>query len=262
MSNLVTQERRKNIIPIGKELEDLIYLCKTLSKCPYYQKMGEGGILAIALNARELGLPLMMCLNGGMYTFSGQVTLSSQLINMMIVNAGHRVDILKLDPQSCRLRFWRYDRPEGVNTFEYEFTIEMATRAALVNKDNWKKNPMDMLFARCISGGGRKFMPDVLMGVYSDAELYEEDFKDSDIIPINPVQPALESKHINQEQYLTLKSAIEKDESPDDLEERIKGLYSIQSLADLPSTKLEFVMNGIKKRREKQDQDKLQEAVG
>ncbi len=250
MSQIAIQERRKSPIPLGKELEDLIFLCKTLSKCPYYQKMGESGILAIALNARELGLPLMMCLNGGMYTFSGQITLSSQLINMMIVNAGHRVSILKIDTQSCRLRFWRYDRPIEENIFEYEYTIDMAAKAGLLHKDNWKKNPQDMLFARCISGGGKKFMSDVLMGVYSEAEIYEEDFKDSEIISINPVHTQIENQCISEEQIKTLNDLIEQDIDKEELKKKITSRYI--SIEKIPLSKYEFTLNSIKQRQEKQ----------
>ena len=70
-------------LPQGQELAQLMDLCRTLGTCPYYIKMGAGGVLAVALTARELRLPFMMCLNGGMYTFDGKVSLSAQLMNMM-----------------------------------------------------------------------------------------------------------------------------------------------------------------------------------
>lgn len=162
-------------MPVGQELDQVISVCKVLATCPYYQKLGSGGVLAIYLTAREMNLPLMMCLNGGMYTFSGLVSLSAQLMNMLIVNAGHRADVLQLDEKICRIKFWRSDRPKDNCTFEYEYTIEMAAKAGYLGKDNWKKSPKDMLFSRCLSGGSRKFMPDVIMNAYAIGELGEED---------------------------------------------------------------------------------------
>ncbi len=170
-------------IPAGQEMDQIISVCKVLATCPYYQKLGPGGVLAIYLTAREMNLPLMMCLNGGMYTFSGLVSLSAQLMNMLIVNAGHRADVLQLDEKACRIRFWRSDRPKDNCTFEYEYTIEMAAKAGYLGKDNWKKAPKDMLFSRCLSGGSRKFMPDAIMNAYAIGELGEEDGSAPQAVP-------------------------------------------------------------------------------
>ena len=131
------------------EISQFMELSGVLATCPYYQKLGKGGILAIILTAKEMGLPPMACLNGGMYTFSGAVSLSAQLMNMMIVNAGHMVEVIKLDNKECTLRFTRKDRPKDRNSLTYTFTIEMAKDANLLGKTNWKTNPRDMLFNRC-----------------------------------------------------------------------------------------------------------------
>jgi hypothetical protein len=156
----------------GHELDQVVKTCELLSKAPFYQKMGAGGILAIWLTAREMGLPPMMCLNGGLYTFSGQVSLSGKVINMLIIQAGHRVDVIHLDNKSCKLKFFRSDRKKGEgDTYEYEFNMEMAKEAGLTSKKNWQTNPRDMLFNRAISGGSIKFMPDVTCGAYAIGEL-------------------------------------------------------------------------------------------
>lgn len=156
------------------EIGQFMELSGVLATCPYYQKLGKGGILAIILTAKEMGLPPMACLNGGMYTFSGAVSLSAQLMNMMIVNAGHMVEVVKLDNKECTLRFTRKDRPKDRNSFTYSFNIDMAKEANLTGKTNWKTNPRDMLFNRCLSGGARKFLPDAIMGAYLIGELPED----------------------------------------------------------------------------------------
>jgi hypothetical protein len=156
----------------GRELGEVVETCKLLASSPYYTKMGVGGILAIWLTAREMNLPPMMCLNGGLYTFSGQVSLSGKVINMLIIQAGHRIDVLHLDDKSCKLKFIRSDRKKGDgDTYEYEYTMEMAKSAGLTSKKNWQTNPRDMLFNRAISGGSIKFMPDVTCGAYAIGEL-------------------------------------------------------------------------------------------
>ena len=157
-----------------QELDRIIHLCGVLATCPFYQKLGPGGVLAIYMTAREYNLPPMMCLNGGMYTFSGAVSLSAELMNMMIVNAGHRVDVLELTDEICKLKFVRGDRKTGEgDTAIFQYTIQEAHRAGLLNKNNWKTNPSDMLFNRALSRGARKFMPDVTKKAYTHEEMEE-----------------------------------------------------------------------------------------
>lgn len=174
-------------MPVGQELSQLVEISKTLASCPFYKNMGPGGVLAIWLTARELNLPVMMCLNGGLYTFDGKVTMSAQLMNMMIVNAGHRADVLQLDDKTCKIRFVRADRQKGSgDTFEYDFTLDMAAKAGYLHKNNWKYHTRDMLYSRCLSGGARKFMPDVLMNCYVFGEIEDANFDDSHCVNAMP----------------------------------------------------------------------------
>ena len=191
-------------MPTLEELEKITSICSVLSKAPFYQKLGPGGTLAIWLTAMEMDLPPMACLNGGLYTFDGKIQVSSILMNALIVKSGHRTEILRLDEQACEILFWRSDRPEGKNTFTYRYTIHDATKAKLITKDNWQKNLRDMLFCRCLMGGGKKFMPDVFMSIASfyEDEPNEISSKDEEenIIENNP-QPSLNELSSFKERY-------------------------------------------------------------
>src|SRR5574337_1039868 len=174
MKNELTVQKTNLPAPTEKEFQQIMTICHQLGTCPFYAKLGTGGVLAVWLTARELGLPVMMCLNGGLYTFDGKVSLSAQLMNMMIVNAGHYIKIIKLEDDECELEFIRTDR-EVDNTFRYKFTREMAVKAGYFGqqgqngvwlkkpKDKWVNYPRDMNFSRALSGGARKFMPYVIM---------------------------------------------------------------------------------------------------
>jgi hypothetical protein len=160
--------------PSVQELDQLIRFCEVLAKAPFYAKMGAAGVLAIYLTAKEMNLPLMTCLNGGLYTFDGKVTMSSQLMNMMIINAGHQANVIKLDETICEIEFIRSDRRgEGARS-RYSFSIEQAQKAGYLSKDVWRKHSRDMLFSRALSGGARKIMPDVIMNAYVFGELDDE----------------------------------------------------------------------------------------
>lgn len=168
--------------PSNQEVMQLMEVCKVLAASPFYQKLGPGGVLGIYLTARELNLPVMMCLNGGMYNIDGKVSLSSQLINMMLVNAGWEIRFDRLDDEACELTFISPKKVEN----KFSYTVEEAKKAGyfgrtkIINgqeviidkpKNNWINHTKDMLFARCIASGGRKFAPNVLGSCYGQGEL-------------------------------------------------------------------------------------------
>ncbi len=195
MTNALQKSEPQNHLPTGikgmseKDMKDLVEFTKQLAQAPYYAKMGPGGVLAIWLTAKEMGLPPMMCLNGGMYTFSGQVTLSSKVINMLLLRAGHRADVLQLDDKTCKIRFVRGDRKKEQGAeFVYEYTMEDAKQAGLTGKKNWQTNPRDMLYNRCLSGGAIKHMPDATNGAYVIGEM-PGDGEIIDVIPEDIVLP-------------------------------------------------------------------------
>lgn len=166
------------------EMNRLVEICKILALAPFYQKLGPGGVLAIYLTAREMNLPPMFCLNGGLHNIDGKVVLSGQLINMMLINAGWQVEFVEMNEKACHLKF-HYPRSNRVEEFKY--TIEDAKKAGYLGiagpngtmtkkpKDNWIYHPLDMLFNRCITSGGRKYAPTVLGNCYGVGELDGDD---------------------------------------------------------------------------------------
>lgn len=176
-------QHANTFMPSMQELEQLGRLCTTLSQAPFYQKLGPGGVLAIWLTARELKLPPMMCLNGGLHNIEGKVTMSAQLMNMMIINAGHEIDVLYLTDRGCSIRFTRVKRNGARKSDEYEFNRADAERARYFGeagpngtwiskpKSNWMNYPRDMFFARALSGGAKKFLPEVMMNCYVFGEI-------------------------------------------------------------------------------------------
>lgn len=159
--------------PNSQELSQICSVSKILGESPFYKNLKESGVLAIWLTAREMGLPPMLCLNSGMWTYNGKVSMSSQLMNYMITSKGHRVDIVKLSEETCVLKFVRSDR-EGKHA-EYIHTVNASDFQHLLHKDNWKHYRKDMLFNRCLASGARKFMADVIMQAYIHEEISDTD---------------------------------------------------------------------------------------
>ena len=122
--------------------------------------------LAIMLAGRELGLGPMESLRS-IYIVDGQTTISSGLMAAMIWDAGHAYNIDESTDKACQITFTRSNK----QTYTHRFTHEDAVKAGLTRKDNWQKYPKAMLFNRCISAGGRVFMPDVFRKMYTPEEM-------------------------------------------------------------------------------------------
>lgn len=178
------------MMPSPQEMGQLVEFCKVMASSPFYQKLGPGGVMAIYLTAKEYGLPFMACLNGGLHTFDGKVTFSAIMIDALILNAGHKTEVLHLDELRCKIRFTRGDRKndKGYKPFEFEYTIHQAQKAGYMSKNNWKTSPKDMLYSRCITGGGRKHIPEIFVGVLVAGEMVGND-SDGDVPPSGAPEP-------------------------------------------------------------------------
>jgi hypothetical protein len=181
-------------MPNPNEIQSLIEFCKVMASAPFYQKLGPGGVMAIYLTAREYDLPFMACMNQGLYTFDGKVTFSAIMINALILRSGHKADLLHLDDQKCTIRFTRHDRKgdPSYTPLVYTYTREMAEKAGYLRKDNWKNSFQDMVYCRTLTGGGRKHIPEVFVGVMVAGELVG-DISDQYIEPVLPPNLQIES---------------------------------------------------------------------
>ncbi len=166
------------LFPSADEFKMIGVMAESLAKTPFYQKLTPGGVLAIIMCAREMNLPPMFALNGGLINISGRVTASASAINMMLVRGGVKVKPIKWDDEGCKCSFTR-----NGETVEFEYKKEEARIAGYLGKDNWVKQLRPMLFCRCISGAARVYYPDILGNVYVAGECGPED---SHIMPDLP----------------------------------------------------------------------------
>jgi len=74
-----------------------------------------------------------------------------------------------LNNTECTLEYFQDGEAIGVSSF----TMDDAKSAGISGKDNWKKYPRNMLFARAMSNGVRLYCPDVFRGnaVYTEGEI-------------------------------------------------------------------------------------------
>jgi hypothetical protein len=128
--------------------------------------------VAQAIMTVELGLeigvkPITAMRN--IYYFDGQFCLSAMLINALIKRAGYRMNIIHRTKTGCKIEFIY---PGGKCAGFSEYTKEDATDAKLIGRDNWRKHPKSMYYARALTSGARMYCAEVFLGgVYTVEEI-------------------------------------------------------------------------------------------
>ncbi len=152
------------------EIQTLQVISRTAQQSGLYPGVGsEQKIFMILLAAKELGVPPMIALNGGIWNIQGKIEISARLMNSLIRRGGHSIKIITSDAKKCTLLGKRSDG----DSFECTFDIEEAERAGLAGRDVWKKYTCDMLYNRCMSRLARRLFPDVIGNCYVEGEIKE-----------------------------------------------------------------------------------------
>jgi hypothetical protein len=171
MSNELVEynEPNRTLVPDEKMMQAFIFMAKQAANSKFYDKVGgEAGLLSIMLLARELDVPPMQALSGGIWNIQGKVEMSARMMNMKIRHSGHKLNIIKWDLQSCTIKGIRKDTGEEMSV---DFSMEDAKRAGLLRNPTWEKYPREMLFNRALSIIARMLFPDVIGNCYVEGEI-------------------------------------------------------------------------------------------
>lgn len=120
--------------------------------------------VVVALQGRELGLPMMVALNN-IYPINGAPMLSARLTLALIKRAGHMALPVEVSAEKVTYRFIRKEGHEYTYTVTYQ---EAVTGGWNKNPDGSEKfawrNRKVMLANRCITQGAKLGMSDALLG--------------------------------------------------------------------------------------------------
>ena len=126
----------------------------------------------------ELGIPPIAAMSQ-VHVFEGKVELGARLLASLIKRApNYRFKVLRCDKQACDIEFFERERIDSAWS-EWEsmgnasFTEQDAQDANLLNKTNWKSWREDMMFARALSRGFRRYCSDLAGGaaIYVEGEI-------------------------------------------------------------------------------------------
>lgn len=132
----------------------------------------------------EMGLPPFASMSG-IHLVQGKPVIGATLIATMVKN-DPRYDyrVKRADAVACEIVWYENGQPVG----ESSFTMAEAAAAGLTGKDNWKKYTSDMLFARALTRGARRYAPGIFGGaaVYTPDEFNLDTDAEGQIINVTP----------------------------------------------------------------------------
>ncbi len=137
---------------------------------PDIKSAAQGYIKVLA--GKELGLSPMQALNS-FYFVAGRLGIVAQTMGALVKKSGkydYRITI-HTDTE-CEIEFLKITEDKEIVIGKSRFDIKMAAKAGIVNKDNWKNYPMNLLFARALMNGIRWYCPEAVSAfTYSVEEL-------------------------------------------------------------------------------------------
>ncbi len=182
-------------LPSQHEMAVFDVMAKNAVSSKMYRGIGDqAAVMMIMLSARELGIPAMQALNGGLHIIEGKVEISARMMSALIRKAGHLIKIQESTSDHCILVGKRGDTGEVQSA---SFSVAEAKLAGLVKpRGGWEKWPADMCFARALSRLARQLFSDVVGIGYVEGEINQSidsrpvedlDLKSDDILIVESV---------------------------------------------------------------------------
>lgn len=171
------------LIPSNEEIKGIEVMAKYACDSKFFSNLGGApGIFSIMMYAKEIGIPPMQAVMGGMHNIQGKIQVSPALMNAMIRRSGHKLEIDSNDSR-CIIKGIRKDTGE---TCTVSFSVEDARKANIYKSGGgWEKYPSDMCFARAISRLSRRLFPDVIGVSYVEGEIQEESSSIKKSLPVD-----------------------------------------------------------------------------
>lgn len=170
-------------------LDTKLAMAATLLKSnliPTSYKSPEAVLVAI-LYGQEVGLSPLQSLQS-VTVIQGRPTLDAASLKAICIAHGMRFETVEWNEKICTLRGVRGDWKE-----EFSFTWHDAELMGLSNKENWRRMPKQMLYARAVSTLARNMGADIVRGFYS-----KEEMQDSVPLDVTPKIEKVNKKEIQK----------------------------------------------------------------
>ena len=181
-----------NQLAVYQNFDSISKAANALQKSGYFKDVtSEAQAIVKVMAGAELGLPPFASMSG-IHIISGKPALGSNVVATLVKNdPRYNYKIVECNNKVCTIAWFEDGQPVG----ESSFTMDEATTAGLTNNPSWKKFPSDMLFARAITRGARRFAPGIFGGspIYTPEELGVDTDEDGYIDTTHRIVEGLET---------------------------------------------------------------------
>lgn len=154
-------------------IQDVMTLADAFVRSGYFRDASDQAKAVVKIiYGRDLGIGAMAAMNG-VHIVEGKPSLSAGLIGALVKRSGkYTYRVAQCDNTGATLEFFERDGATWTNIGLATFDANDAKAAGLVGKQNWNRYASDMMFARALTRGARRYCPDVFLGpVYVPEEL-------------------------------------------------------------------------------------------
>lgn len=137
---------------------------------PQSYRNKPGAILLVKDWADSHGVPLLTAMQTVAFVH-GRPVIDATMQRALAQKVGYAVRVTEADINSATVQVSKDGEVIGSSTY----TMADARTAGLTGKDNWKKNPEDMLVARATTRAIRRHAPDAMLGLYIADEVDSDD---------------------------------------------------------------------------------------
>ena len=177
------------------EFSRIIKIGEIIAKSRLYGVENADQAIALIMQAHADGSNIMEAVRD-YHIIKGRASLKADAMLARFQRAGGSV---KWGEYTEKTVTGTFSHPQG-GSVDITWTIDMARRAGLAEKDNWKNYPRAMLAARCISEGIHKVYPGACVGLYTEEEVSdmnpEKPAPDMDVILPEQSKPAAEQETV------------------------------------------------------------------
>ena len=157
-----------NALTVYERMNELSTAATAMHASGYFGDVkSQAQAMVKVMAGAEIGLPPFASMSG-IHIVNGKPTLGANLIATLVKN-DPRYDyrVKRADNEACVLAWYE----GGALVGESSFSIQEANAAGLTNKQTWKAYASDMLFARALTRGARRYAP----GIFGGAPVYTPD---------------------------------------------------------------------------------------
>lgn len=233
-------------------MNQLNHLGKVMAASGMFSDVRDASSAIVKILAgQEIGITPFQAMTN-VHIIQGKATMGANLMAAKLKGSGkYDYRVTELSDESCSVEIFEYEHGKKQPIGDFTYSMENAKTQGLAAKDNWRKYPQAMLFARAISQAVRLYAPDIFSGslVYTPDEMgAEEDDEGNLVVGSDSASKIAPPKQSSTPEPTTIESS--KDRATPRVEVKAEPEIDLPSAAQVAEVKAKFKELGITKASE------------